>query len=196
MTVGDRPGPPSPGPDPDIAPLVTVIGVGNPYRRDDGAAGTVLARLAPLVDPATVRLVELDGEPARMVAVWEGSRSVWVIDAIRSGRPPGTVQLLTGEALAADAAHRDRGPRVGVRVGGGHLFGVRDAVALARALGRLPERLVIVGIEGADFGDGVGLTPAVAEGCRVAAIRVAAAITAASPRPSPRPESGRQRSAR
>ena len=28
------------------APLVTVIGIGNPYRRDDGAAAAVLQRLA------------------------------------------------------------------------------------------------------------------------------------------------------
>ena len=43
-----------------------------------------------------------------------------------------------------------------------HAFGVGDAVELARALGRLPERVVVYGIEGADFTAGAGLSTQVA----------------------------------
>ena len=43
-----------------------------------------------------------------------------------------------------------------------HGFGVADAIELARSLGRLPERLDVYAIEGADFGHGDELTPAVA----------------------------------
>lgn len=114
-----------------MSPPVTVIGIGNPYRRDDGAAASVLARLAPLIDPAQVRLVELDGEPVRLVQSWEGSRAVWLVDAVRSGRPVGSFHEVAADRLA-DIDNR------GVRLGGGHLLGLGDAVDLARVLDLLP----------------------------------------------------------
>ena len=40
-----------------------------------------------------------------------------------------------------------------------HSFGVAEAVELARALGRLPARVVVFGIEGRDFTPGEGLSP-------------------------------------
>ena len=43
-----------------------------------------------------------------------------------------------------------------------HRFGVPEAVALARTLGRLPPRLIVIGITGADFGFGDELSPPVA----------------------------------
>jgi hydrogenase maturation protease len=43
-----------------------------------------------------------------------------------------------------------------------HAFGVGDAVELARALGRLPRRVVVYGVEGAGFESGAPLSPAVA----------------------------------
>ncbi len=42
-----------------------------------------------------------------------------------------------------------------------HAFGVGDAVELARALGRLPARVVVYGVEGADFTAGAPLSAAV-----------------------------------
>jgi hydrogenase maturation protease len=159
------------------APAVTVIGIGNPYRRDDGAAAAVLARLAPLVDPSAVRLVELDGEPVRLVQSWEGSRAVWIVDAVRSGRLVGTLHEVGADRLA----EVDSG---GVRLGGGHLLGLADAVDLARALDLLPGSLRVLGIEGGDFGDGVGLSAEVDAACTVAAERLAAVIGCA-PRHAP-----------
>jgi hydrogenase maturation protease len=54
-----------------------------------------------------------------------------------------------------------------------HHLGLADAVELARALGRLPERLVVVGIEGRSFDAGEGLSPDVeaAVGDAVATVR-------------------------
>ncbi len=134
------------------APLVTVIGIGNPYRRDDGAAGAVLQRLAVQwgADPR-VRLVELDGESVRLVQAWEGSRHVWIVDAVRSGRPAGSIHEV-------DAAHLADIDDTGKRLGGGHLMGLGEAVDLASALDLLPADLRILGIEGVDFDNGVGLS--------------------------------------
>lgn len=152
-----------------MSPPFTVIGIGNPYRRDDGAAACVLGRLAPLIDPAQVRLVELDGEPVRLVQSWEGSRSVWLVDAVRSGRRVGSFREVTGDDLAGSD---DRGKPLG----GGHLMGLADAIDLARVLDLLPTGVRILGIEGVDFTDGVGLSAEVDLGCTAAAAHLAAEI--------------------
>lgn len=141
----------------DLA-VVTVIGIGNPYRRDDGAAGAVVARLRERwgEDPR-VRLVELDGESVRVMQAWEGTQVVWIVDAVRSGRPPGTLHEVDAQCLA-DLDD------TGARLGGGHLMGLADSVELARALDRLPAELHVLGIEGEDFGDGEGLSAGTAAG--------------------------------
>ena len=144
------------------APVVTVIGIGNPYRRDDGAAGAVLGALAPRWGgDSRVHLVELDGESARVMQAWEGSALVWIVDAVRSGRPSGSVH----EVDARNLAQLDD---TGKRLGGGHLMGLAEAVELARALDRLPAELRILGIEGDDFGDGEGLSAGAAAGVALA----------------------------
>lgn len=138
--------------------MITVIGIGNPYRRDDGAASAVLAALASRWgDDPRVRLVELDGESARLMQAWEGSDAVWIVDAVRSGRPSGSVHEV-------DARHLADLDDTGKRLGGGHLMGLGEAVELARALDRLPAELRILGIEGDDFGDGEGLSAGATEG--------------------------------
>ncbi len=156
------------------APHVTVIGIGNPYRRDDGAAAAVLRQLAEeFTGDPDVRLVELDGESVRLVQAWEGSRVVWIVDAVRSGRPPGTVH----EVEATRLADLDDSGR---RLGGGHLMGLSEAVELARALDLLPAELRVLGIEGEDFDHGEGLSPSVREGVHAAAALLTAAVRSRS----------------
>ena len=140
------------------APVVTVIAIGNPYRRDDGAGAAVLAGLAEqFAGDARVRLVELDGESVRLVQAWEGSGVVWLVDAVRSGRLPGSVH----EVDATQLADLDDSGR---RLGGGHLMGLAEAVDLARALDLLPRVLRVLGIEGVDFDHGEGLSEVVRRG--------------------------------
>jgi hydrogenase maturation protease len=152
------------------APVVTVIAVGNPYRRDDGVGAAVLAEVARrLGDEANVRLVELDGEPVRMVQAWEGSSIVWIVDATSSDRPPGSVREVDARRLGDN----DRSWR---GLGGGHALGVREAVEFAAALDRFPPEVRVLGIEGETFDHGEGLTPAVADAVPLAAARLVAAI--------------------
>ena len=73
---------------PGFAPsdAVVVIGVGNEFRRDDGAGPAVIARLGDLA-PSGVRLVITDGEPVRLVEAWSGAAVAVVVDAVRA-QPP------------------------------------------------------------------------------------------------------------
>ena len=145
------------------APPVTVIAIGNPYRRDDGAAAAVLSVVGDHFRDATrVRLVELDGESVRLVQAWEGSSTVWIVDAVRSGRPAGTFH----EVDATRLAELDD---TGARLGGGHLLGLGEAVDLARVLDLLPDQLRVLGVEGESFDNGVGLSASVEQGVPAAA---------------------------
>lgn len=127
---------------------VLVIGVGNPDRRDDGAGVAVVRRLRGCVGP-DVRLVEMPNV-SRLLDGWDGADTVVIVDAMSSGARPGTVRRfdVTTTPLPARALHR----------GSTHGPGLAATIELARTLGRLPRRLVVIGIEGRDYRDGRGLT--------------------------------------
>lgn len=126
-----------------------VVGVGNPFRRDDGAGHAVVALLG--ADAIDADLVLADGEPTRLVDAWDGRGLVVVVDAVRTGATPGTVVVVD----ALTAALPD-GPTAST-----HAAGLGQAVEWGRALDRLPAELWLVGVEGAEFGEGPGLTPGV-----------------------------------
>jgi hydrogenase maturation protease len=155
-----------------VTPVVTVIAIGNPYRRDDGVGAAVLAALGEsLGEDPRVRLAELDGEPIRMMQAWEGSTAVWIVDATSSDRPSGSVQEVDARRLV-DGGSTWRG------VGGGHALGLREAIEFAVALDRLPAEIRVIGIEGESFDHGAGFTPTVADAVPVVADRVLASIRA------------------
>ena len=124
-----------------------IIGVGNEYRRDDGA-GVYAARKLEQFDPS-VRVIVRSGEGASLMELWRCYDKVIIIDAVQSGVAPGTIHKLDAGAnsIPSDFFHYSS-----------HAFGVAEAVELARSLGTLPRNLIIFGVEGADFSAGKGLT--------------------------------------
>lgn len=132
---------------------VVVIGIGNPMRRDDGVGAAVVTALSDEPGASGIDALELDGEATRLIDAWHRRRLAIVVDAAVAGAAPGTVhEVLIG---------RDELPGWSSS-GSTHTSGIAEAVALARALGRLPEQLVILGVEPADLDHGPGLSPAVA----------------------------------
>lgn len=123
-----------------------VIGVGNEFRSDD-ALGLLVARELRRRVGNAIRVLEMCGEGASLIEAWGPTDCVWLIDAVRSGSPPGTVHRV-------DATEA----RVPAWFFSSHQFGVAQAVELARALGRLPRRLVLYGIEAGEFKEGIGLS--------------------------------------
>ena len=101
-----------------------------------------------------LRAVGREGEPSSLLDAGDGEEHVILVDAVSSGEKPGTIHRLDAGAGPLPAQ------LFGVST---HHLSVADAVELGRSLGRLPERLEVYGIEGAAFGAGRGLTPAVAE---------------------------------
>jgi hydrogenase maturation protease len=129
-----------------------VIGIGNEYRRDDGLGPAVVARLRDVDLPPDVTLAECDGEPTRVLELWTGADLAVVVDAVRTGGDHGGHVY---EVAVADLAEASTAAT-------SHGVGLGATVDLARALGRLPARLVVLAVDGTDFGFGTGLTPDVA----------------------------------
>ncbi len=132
---------------------VLVIGIGNEYRGDD-AAGIILARR--LGDHALpgVTVLEQSGEGAALMEAWKnaGEATVMLIDAVASGARPGT-------RFRFEAARRPI-PTAFFHYST-HAFSVAEAIELARALGELPPRLIVYGIEGEHYSVGSPLSGAV-----------------------------------
>ncbi|MFD8236657.1 hydrogenase maturation protease [Streptomyces sp. NPDC059696] len=137
---------------------IVVIGVGNEFRRDDGVGPAVAALLReraenPAFVPDTV-VSDCDGDPARLIALWEGARLAVVVDAAQAH--PGAAGRIHRIELDAERLGQPS-------TTSSHGLGLGEAVDLARVLGRLPERLVVYAVEGSDACVGTGLTPAVAD---------------------------------
>jgi hydrogenase maturation protease len=153
--------------EPALNPTV-VIGVGHPYRRDDGVGPAVIERLRQRCLPG-VSLVESDGEAAALITMWEERRLAILVDAVRA------------EPSHPGRVHRLVVPRPGserTRAASSHGIDLGEAVELARVLGRLPGRMVVFAIEAADTSLGLGLTEHVAEAADRVADEIAAEVTA------------------
>jgi hydrogenase maturation protease len=141
---------------------VLVIGVGNRHRGDD-AAGPVTADCLRENPPEAVTIEDHSGEGASLIEAFERTAAVIAIDAVCSDAAPGTIHRfdVTREKLPTGFFRYST-----------HAFSLAEAIETARALGRLPSRIVVYGIEGQAFELGGRMTAAVAEAARTVASRV------------------------
>ncbi|HZO60098.1 MAG TPA: hydrogenase maturation protease [Solirubrobacterales bacterium] len=139
-----------------------VIGIGNSWAGDD-AAGVLVARALRGNLPEGVALVEHEGEPTALIDAWAGKKLAVVVDATRGGTPPGTLRCFDASSAPLPAAYAGAST---------HAFTLAQAIELARGVGRLPPRLLVLGIEGAVFEAGAEPLPAVAGAIEPAARKV------------------------
>ncbi|HUJ56427.1 MAG TPA: hydrogenase maturation protease [Gaiellaceae bacterium] len=142
-----------------MSPRTVVIGVGNPLRGDDAAGVAVAERLRDRVPPG-VEVVACAEEPSRLMEAWGDAETVVLVDTVASGAPPGTLHRFeAGDAPVPARAFRSST----------HAIGLAETIELARALGRLPKRVLVYGIEGGGFATGEGLSPPVEDAVVAAA---------------------------
>ena len=120
------------------------MGVGNPGRGDD-AVGRVVAEELRGRNGCALEVRECSGEATALMEAWTGFDDVAVVDACLGAGPPGSLHRFGAHELERLETVLPR------RYASTHGIGVAEAVALARALGRLPSRLVIYAIEGRHF---------------------------------------------
>jgi hydrogenase maturation protease len=143
---------------------IRVIGVGSPHG-DDAVGLHVLGALGLAPPGGDVELVPCPRPDLDLVEALGGAEAVVLVDAVRSGGPIGAVSEPAPDALA------------GARPVSSHGFGVAEALALARALGRAPARLAVVGVEAGTL-EGDALSDAARGGALEAAGRVRALVAA------------------
>jgi hydrogenase maturation protease len=116
-----------------------IIGIGSPFAGDRfGIEAVEVLRLLPELAGLgnEVGWCALDRPGVRLIERLKGAETVILIDAMQSGSKPGTVRRLALSDLLQQAA-----------VPSSHQLGVAESLALAEALGDLPSRLLIYGIE-------------------------------------------------
>jgi hydrogenase maturation protease len=146
---------------------VLVIGIGNPDGGDDQAGLVVAGKLKAQAIRHT-RVVESTGDCLSLLEIWKDAKSVILVDAAQSGAEPGTLYRLDGGAQPLPVGL--------VRHSSTHSLGVAEAVALAKSLNQLPQKMVIFGIEGKNFALGAPLSPEVEGALDAVAERIAGEV--------------------
>jgi hydrogenase maturation protease len=146
---------------------VLVIGVGNELRGDDAAGIAVARRLRGTAD---LDVRELQREPTGLLDEWQGYDAVVLVDSMRSGARPGTISRL-------DASEEPLPATLGGSTST-HAVGLGETLELARAVGRLPGRVVVYTIEGRQFEAGAPMSDAVRSSVDELAARVLGEISA------------------
>jgi hydrogenase maturation protease len=141
---------------------VLVVGIGHPDRGDDAVGPRVSERVRKLA-PRDVEVTSLRGDMFALMERWHGADKVLLVDAMRSGAPPGTVRRIDVDA--------EIGGEV-TAFASSHSVDLHQAIELARSLGRLPPRLILYGVEAAHFELGEDLSVAVEQAVEQVAVRI------------------------
>ena len=107
-----------------------------------------------------------EGDGTGLLDLWESQPACIVVDAMADAAAPGALHVFTDfdGPIFARAAF----------VHSTHRLGLPEAIALGRTLGRLPARLVVIGITGSAFDFGSRLSPPVAAAAEQLIDRLAA----------------------
>ena len=125
-----------------------LIGIGNPFRRDDGVGIHIVEKMRTLL-PQGIDVLTQSGEGATLMQSWLDADQIVVVDAVRSQSTPGKIHEINAAThrVPSEFFHYSS-----------HAFGVAEAIELSRVLNQLPRRVDVIGIEGKDFSEGIGLT--------------------------------------
>lgn len=134
---------------------VRLIGIGSPFGDDrfGWEAAEALRHSAAMkaVAPGRIEILVLDRPGAMLPVHWQETDIVILLDAVHSGAAPGSRHCLEARDL----------PGAGLLCSS-HGFGIVPAIDLARALGNMPSRLLLRGMEMDSSWTGFSLSPAVA----------------------------------
>lgn len=120
--------------------MIKVLGIGSPFG-DDQIAWRIVKLLQQSeglkpYDPHILQIEPHDRPGVRLLHLMEGAAIVFLIDAMVSGHPPGTLHRFENEAIEILP------DRVST-----HDLGLAHTLQLGRSLNQLPAHIVLYGIE-------------------------------------------------
>lgn len=122
---------------PRSSAAIRVIGLGNEMRGDD-AVGLVIAKRLRDRGGDRAEVIELEGGGVALLDAMLGAQMVVIIDAMQSGRPPGTIHRFDARVDPIAPVFLPRSS---------HAVGVAEVIELAKALGLLQAKVILYGIE-------------------------------------------------
>lgn len=142
----------------DLAGKIVVIGIGNPYMRDDGIGIQVASELQRMELGPRVLVYAYHSMDLTLLSFFQRASRIIIVDALKSGFQPGHVSKYE---ISENKRPLHELPNL-------HELQLFDIVDLARETGMLPppsssSNLVVVGIEPFDCRQGEGLTSKVSE---------------------------------
>jgi hydrogenase maturation protease len=151
---------------------ILIIGFGNELMGDDGAGPTAARELSGQALAAGARVEDGGTDALTLPDWWRGEPDVWIIDAVRSGRPSGTIHRLDHDTIlslapASSSCHHLSLPEC--------LRWIAHAYPQMRAV-----RYRMWGIEAASVTPGAGLSAPVARAVVQVTVEVRAALAARS----------------
>ena len=132
------------------APIL-VLGLGNTLLSDDGVGPALLDHLSSSAQRWEGQVEFVDGgtQGLALLGRLSGRRALIIVDALKTGAPPGTVHRMTlGELRGANPG----------RAGSAHEGNAGELLAAAQLLDELPDRLFVVGVEPKKIATGHGLS--------------------------------------
>ncbi|RKZ19103.1 hypothetical protein DRQ50_02775 [bacterium] len=132
---------------------VKVIAVGNSFYGDDGVGAAVLDAIRESDSLPGIELIDIHTDALALLDHLEPGRAHIIVDAAQMGLEPGDVVAFRPDEVKL----RIRQDNLSV-----HGFGLPEAFAMARQIGRMPEKVLIVGVEPARIVIDTGLSDVVA----------------------------------
>jgi hydrogenase maturation protease len=132
---------------------ILVVAIGNILRRDDGFADAVLHELESRTLPVGVELFDAGTSAIDLMDIFAGRDKLIVIDAVRGNQIPGTLYRFSPDQVEAGI----------LPMNSLHQVGLLETLKLGELVDCRPQQTVVIGVQPAETGLGIGLSAAVAE---------------------------------
>jgi hydrogenase maturation protease len=132
-------------------PPILVLGLGNTLLSDDGVGPALLDHLANSAGNWDGQVEFVDGgtQGLALLGRLSGRTALIIVDAVKTGAPPGTVHRMTlAELRSVNPGHASSS----------HEGNAGELLAAAQLLDELPSRLFVVGVEPKNIATGLGLS--------------------------------------
>lgn len=130
-----------------------ILGIGNILMGDEGVGvRAVEAFIRRYRIPEGVEVIDGGTTGMGLLDLIAGRERLIIVDAVKLDAAPGTIVRLAGDAIP---------PGLRQRISP-HQLGIGDVLAVLTVLDEAPDEVTVIGIEPADLGFGVGLSPVIA----------------------------------
>jgi hydrogenase maturation protease len=130
---------------------ILILGIGNPLLSDDGVGLRLLEEIQSNLSHLSDKIDFVDGGTQGMMLLGflDNRPAAVLLDAIQLGASPGTVHILDAEDLLNFKGSKPISPHEG---------GAPELIKLSLALGELPPKVIVIGIEPEILTTNIGLS--------------------------------------